>query len=41
MIAETHIIAYIDLEEYFKEFDEENYSSINSSSHGSFGVAYN
>ena len=42
MIAETHITAYIDQEEeYFKEIDEENYSSINSSSHGSFGATYN
>ena len=42
MIAETHITAYIDQEEeYFKEIDEENYSSINSSSRNSFGATYN
>ena len=38
MIAETHITAYIEQEEeYFREFDEENYS-VNSSSHGTFGA---
>ena len=42
MIVETHITAYIDQEEeYFKEIDEENYSSINSSSNGIFGTTYN
>ena len=42
MIVETHIIAYIDQEEeYFKESDEENYSSINSSSNGIFGATHN
>ena len=36
MIAETHITTYID-----QESDEESYSSINSSTYGSFGATYN
>ena len=42
MIVERHVITYIDQEEeYFKDIDEENYSSINSSSNSSFEATYN